>query len=317
MTIRHTVLITTSTFGVYDQGPIETLKKSGLIPILNPNNRKLNYQESINLIVKHRPIGMVAGTEKIDRSLLEKSVSFLKIISRVGTGVENIDTDAAQELGILVYRTPDAPTNAVGELTIGLMLDVFRKISLADRKIRNLDWSPLMGNLLSSKTVGIVGWGRVGKFVANILANGFDSKIIFFDPFLSENEPKDSPFHMVDRLESLLSESDIVSLHVSGGQNSRHLIGHNELGLMKESSIIINTSRGSVIEENALISALQSGKIGGAGLDVFENEPYTGPLLGFDNVVLTMHMGSYARETRIRMEMEAVSNLISGLEREG
>lgn len=314
--MEKTIFASTSSFGNYDENPIRMIQKAGFVFVSNPLKRKLTQNESIRLLNQYKPVGLIAGTEKLDREIISGSKSFLKVISRAGVGLDNVDLEAARELDIGVYRTPDAPTEAVGELAVGLMLAVLRKISTADRLIRSGNWKALMGDLIFGKIVGVVGIGRVGRHVGKILSAGFGAKVIGFDPFYKLEWPNDICLKM-EMLNGLLRESDIVTIHIPGGAETKHLISRNEFNLMKKGAVIINTSRGGIIDEEALIDALNSNHIAGAGLDVFENEPYSGPLVEYDSVVLTMHMGSYAREARIKMECQAVENLLSGLKEKG
>jgi len=257
---------------------------------------------------------MIAGTEKITENVIKNAAS-LKVISRVGIGLDNIDLTAAKKYGVSVYNTPDAPTQAVAELTLALILSLYRGVGEADRNIRAGMWEPFMGRLLSGKTLGIVGLGRIGKKVA-ALAKAFEVSIVAAEPtpdykFASEYGIK------LKSLKEVLKESDIITLHVPLSKETCHMIGEAEFALMKKDSIIINTSRGGLINEDALIMALKSGHLSGAALDTFEKEPYDGPLKNFNNVILTPHIGSYAKEARIKMENEAVKNLIKGLKEKG
>lgn len=309
------VLITTSTFGVYGDAPLRLLEKNGFQPVLNPHKRKIQAEELRVLLEQHHPVALLAGTEKVGREALKASSGFLRVISRVGVGMDNVDVDAAKEFGVKVFRTADAPTAAVAELTVGLMLAVLRKIARADREIRQGKWSPLMGALLCRKTVGMAGVGRIGSAVSKILLKGFGARVIGYDPHLSEEQWERSGVDWVTSFELLLEKSDIVTLHLplSG---SGAVIGAREMQRMKKGAILINTSRGGLVDEMALCQALASGHLGGAGLDVFEKEPYAGPLTDCETVVATMHMGSYAAESRIQMEMEAVENFLVGIREE-
>jgi D-3-phosphoglycerate dehydrogenase len=226
--------------------------------------------------------------------------------------LDSVDLDAAADLNITVCRTPDAPARAVAELTLALILSVIRNVAAADRSIRDGAWQPRMGSLLAQKTVGLVGGGRVGERVAR-LVQAFGARVLVHDPAL---EGSTCEYELVD-LPSLLGRSDIVSLHLPYSDETHHMIGDAQLAAMREGSILINTSRGGLIDEDALVHVMVSGKLGGVGLDVFEHEPYEGPLTGLDTAVLTAHMGSYARETRLAMEQEALDNLLGALEQEG
>ena len=301
------ILISSSSFGI-DESAIETLKKVGFRVVLNPYNRKLEFDEFAELIKD--AFGLIAGTEKITEDLLERAKS-LKVISRYGIGLDNIDLEAAKRRRIVVCNTPDAPTQAVAELTLALILNLYRRIGEVDRNLRSGKWTPLMGRLLSGKTLGIIGLGRIGKALVK-LVQPFELKIIAHEPY-PDNEFVSSYGVELASLEKVLFESDIVSLHAPLTEETYHLIGRAGLALMKSDAIIVNTARGSLIDEEALIEALEKGIIGGAALDVFEEEPYSGKLKNFDNVILTPHIGTYAMETRIRMEREAVENLLNAL----
>ncbi len=300
------VAITTTSFAKDSRKPLEILENSGFEIILNPHGRKLESAELVDLC--EGALGIIAGTERIDADTLGKLKS-LKVISRCGVGIENVDLKAAKNLGIKVCNTPDAPTLSVAELTIGLMLNLLRKIGAMDRAIRAGKWSKLNGNLISGKKVGIVGFGRIGKKVAGLLG-AFGCEIKFADPLVQDGTMGCAKLSLGD----LLAWADIVSIHVSAGDR---LVSGSELALMKKSALVLNLSRGGVIDEDALYNALKNGKIAGAALDVFEKEPYNGPFKGLDNVILTPHIGSYAVESRVEMEMQAAQNLIDGLRDNG
>lgn len=296
------VTITTTSFGKYDEKPIVLLKNKGFEVVLNPYERKLKESEIVELC--EGSTGIVAGTETLDAGILKKLPN-LKAVSRCGTGLDNVDLEAAERLGIKVFNTPDAPTLAVAELTVGLMLDLLRKVSHMDRKLREDQWQKRMGNLLCGKKVGIKGFGRIGKKVA-LLLKPFGCEIVYADPIVEDGT---LGFRRLS-LEDLLSWADIISIHVSV---SERLIGEKEFQLMKKGAWLVNTSRGGVVDESILYEYLKNGYLSGAALDVFEEEPYNGPLKELDNVILTPHIGSYAKEARVEMEMQAVVNLLKGL----
>ena len=189
-------------------------------------------------------------------------------------------------------------------MAIGLILSALRKIPLADRLIRRNQWTAQTGNLLGGKTLGLVGCGRIGGKVAE-LASAFGAEVIIFDPFVQSV----SCGRKVETLDDVLSNADIVSLHLPGSDETHHLIGVEQMEQMKSTALLVNTSRGSLIDEEALVNALKLGELAGAALDVFETEPYEGELAILDNVVLTAHMGSRAAESRQNMEREAAANL--------
>jgi D-3-phosphoglycerate dehydrogenase len=298
------VLITTSSFGQ----PKELVEKAGYAVALNPHKRKLTEAEVTALLAEHKPVGMIAGVEPLTAAVLEAAASHLKVVSRCGVGLDSVDLAAASRLGIKVLSTPDAPSPAVAELAVALMLDCSRKVSEADRALRAGKWQALQGRLLGDKTVGVLGLGRIGSRVCRILS-GFGCSVLGYDPAESAGVPG------VDKVsfDEVLAESDIVTLHLPITDGTRHLIDAQRLSKMKKGSILINCARGGLVDEKALADALASGQIAAAGLDCFENEPYTGPLTSLPNVVLTAHMGSAAQECRGRMENEAALNLLGGL----
>jgi len=297
------ICISTTSFGEYDKSYLKLCESKGYELILNPYGRKVKPEELIGLAKE--AVGLIAGTESITEEVLTKLTN-LKVISRCGVGMETVDLDAAKRLGIKVFNTPDAPTLAVAELTVGLILSLLRKISLTGMAVKNGKWQKLMGNLLSGKRVGIIGFGRIGKKVAELL-NCFDCEILFTDPLVIESK---GSFKSVP-IEKLLKDSDIVSIHVSANDK---ILGLKELKMMKRGAWLINTSRGEVVDEGALYEVLKGGHLSGAALDVFAQEPYAGALLKLDNVILTPHVGSYAKESRVEMERQSVENLLKGLE---
>lgn len=300
------VLISTSSFGEFDATPLEMLKAAGLEVQLNPYHRTLTREESVNLGAPAE--GLIAGTETLDKELLEK-LKHLRVISRCGAGLDNVDLNAAKKRGIQVFNTPYGPTIAVAELTVALILSLLRHIPRMDREIRHGKWQKRMGYLLKGKNVGIIGFGKIGQKVADLLM-GLGAKIAYYDPAVNLSKPGCA----AKSLDELLACSDIVAIHASGKEL---LLGHEELRKMRKGSWLVNCARGGLVDEKALYQLLKEGWLSGAALDVFEKEPYEGPLRDLDNVILTPHIGSYAVEARVEMEVQAVKNLIEGLERTG
>ena len=306
------ILITPSIFGKDDSTPLSSLRNAGYEAIINPYGRKLTEDEVLNLLLELKPVGIIAGVEPLTARVLQQAKG-LRVISRCGAGLENVDLDAARSLGIIVTNTPDAPTQAVAELTIGLIFNLLRRISFLDRELREGKWTKETGSLVRDKKVGIIGLGRIGKRVAEILL-ALGAKVAGTDIQPDYGWLQKSQVSLLS-LEELLKQSDILCLHVSHAASNKDLIGRKELETMPEGAYLINTSRGEVIDHDALYSVLTSGHLSGAALDVFDQEPYTGPLTRLDNVVLTPHIGSYAKETRLEMETQAVKNLLSALNR--
>ena len=304
------ILFTTSTFDQKECHELIELQQRGFELVFNPHKRRLSECE-VRELLDPQVVAILAGVEPLTRNVLSGALG-LKVVSRCGVGLDSVDLMAASELDIVVRNTPDAPSLPVAELALAQMLNLLRHVSCADRTIRSGKWSPLMGALLSNKTIGIVGFGRVGRQLTKVLA-GFDVNILIADPNTSLGAINGNI--KKTELDSLLVNSDIVSLHLPYTPESHHIIDSRALGLMRNNAYLINISRGGLVDEVALADALMSGVLAGAALDVFEDEPYAGPLLQFDNVVLTSHMGSYAKESRARMEQEAVSNLFIELKK--
>lgn len=255
---------------------------------------------------------------RFDREFISK-LDAVKVISNFAVGYNNVDIDAATEKGIAVTNTPGVLTDATADLTFGLLLAASRRIVEGDKLIRSRKfrgWTPLLmlGHEVSGKTIGIIGGGRIGAAVA-ARAKGFGMKILY-----SSHRPNteiDALGGTFVALETLLAESDFVSLNVPLNDETRGMIGKREIGVMKSSAILINTARGEVVDEKALIAALKKNRIAGAGLDVYVNEPNVNPaFLKLDNVVLAPHLGSSTLETRARMSELAALNAIAILKGE-
>jgi len=299
------VAISTSSFGKESPRPLELLRDAGFEVRANPHGRTLTTDES--RLHLDGVIGLVAGTEKLTGELLRK-LPALKCISRVGVGMDSVDQAAAKELGIVVVNTPEAHVDAVAELTLAGLLSLLRKVPTSDASIRSGGFEKPMGRLLGGKTVGLLGFGRVGRRFAQLLS-GFGVTLLAYDPQVTTAI---AGVELVD-LASLVSRSDVVSLHLPFSAAAKNLIGAPQLAAMKPDAIVVNTSRGGLIDEAALLAFLEANPKAGAYLDCFEKEPYTGPLAKLPNVVSTAHIGSYAREARVRMEVEAVENLLRSL----
>ena len=304
------VQITTSSFDLNNFVESELLASAKIEIALNPMKSRLTESQVTELLTND-VVGMIAGLEPLNGNVL-RSAKTLKVIVRCGTGLDSVDLDVARELGIEVYNTPNAPARAVAEFTIGHMLNALRHISATDHSLREGSWTPTMGSLLGTKKVGLIGFGRIGKMVSELLL-AFGASVQAFDPIVSSTN---SQVEMCD-LQTLLASSDIISLHVPYSTATHHLINAKALSLMKPLAILVNISRGGLIDEDALFNSLTSNRIAGAALDCFENEPYTGPLRTLPNVCSTSHMGSYARETRDQMEIEASTALVAGLKKHG
>ena len=303
------VLITTSSFSLGNFAQAKSLHDAGISIEVNPHGRRLSEDEVAELVATD-VIAILAGLEPLTDRVLSNAKS-LRVIARCGTGLDSVDLHAASRLGIDVFNTPDAPTQAVAELTIAHMLNSLRHISTTDSNMRSGKWTPTMGSLLATKTVGLIGVGRIGSAVAK-LAQAFGARVIGFDPVVSSHNSVE-----LLSLDEVLDQADIVSLHVPINDQTHHIVNASAISRMKPGSIVVNVSRGGLIDESALHDALKSQHLSGAALDCFEDEPYSGPLLQIPGVRVTAHMGSYARETRDLMEVEASTNLVNGLRKRG
>jgi len=308
------IVISTSSFAPESLAAASRLVEAGFRLETNPWRRRLGEAEIAELLAGDA-VGLIAGVEPLT-ALVFDSASALRVVSRCGVGLDSVDLEAARRHGIRVSNTPDAPTQPVAELAVAHMLDLLRGVSRCDRQVRAGQWQPRMGGLLQGRVVGLLGFGRIGRRVAGLLA-GFGASLLVSDPALSEPSERLPGGASVVGLDRLLRESDIVSLHVPYGSGTHHIIDREALSLMKPTALLVNVSRGGLIDEVALHEALVSERLAGAGLDVFESEPYSGPLAALDSVLITAHMGSYAQEARVAMEREAVANLIAGLEETG
>lgn len=295
------VLIGPSSFAALDKAPLELLLSQGFEVIDNPFKRKLTKKELSDLLPG--VYGLIAGLETLDREVMERSD--LKVISRVGSGLSNVDLAAAKELGVQVYYTPQGPTLAVAELTVGVLLSLLRQIPQMNQAMHERQWQKIIGSQLFGKTVAIIGFGMIGRHVGGLL-KAFGVHVVATDPNLTEPSD-DTP---ILSLRDALSSADVVILHCSGDSV---VLSEKEFEIMKNGVVLLNAARGGLIDESALLKALDRGKVSGAWLDTFAVEPYDGPLCDYPNVVLTPHVGSYTAECRRQMELEAAENLIRGL----
>lgn len=301
------VFISTSSFGVLDTAPLDRLASAGIVVSLNPHGRALTEDEILGFLAGID--GLVAGTEPLTAKVFAERPG-LKVVSRVGTGLDSVDLGAAEARGVRVYNTPEAPASAVAEFTVGVLLALLRRIALSDRRMHAGEWRKEMGASLCGRRVLVVGYGRIGRRVAGALSY-LGAEVTAYDPHLAEDPDYDAC--SAADLDEALSSADVLALHLSYSPACHHLIDARRMDLMPPGAVIVNTSRGGLVDEDALGERLADGRLGGAALDVFEREPYAGPLAEFDNVVLTPHIGGYAAECRVAMEREAVENLLEGL----
>jgi D-3-phosphoglycerate dehydrogenase len=284
------------------------LREAGFQVDLNLN---LNPEHLEKTIAEYDAV-IVRGRTKITAAVLNAGVK-LRAVARSGVGLDNIDLEAAKKKSVTVISTPAAPTTSVAELVIGLMLSVLRKISQGDRAMKEGRWikNELMGSELGSKTIGVVGAaGRIGLEVAKIAVHGFGAKVIGYDVIPLEEKAKQIGFRTVPTITELLSESDIVTIHVPSLPSTHNLFNEKVIGDMKRGAILINASRGDIVDGESLLHALKSGKLSGAGLDVFHNEPpiekWEKELIELTCVVCTPHIGAQTVECQ-RLESTMVA----------
>lgn len=302
------ILLSPSSFGRISTSPIDLLTQAGYEVVENPYGRKLTEDEVIELA--SGCVGIVAGVESLSRYVID-ALPDLKCISRVGVGMDNVDLEYAKEKGIIVVNTPDGPTRAVAELTLGMILALLRRIPQADSAMKQRIWQKETGNLLFEKQIGIIGLGRIGRMVAELF-RALGNSVMGYDPFPNEEWACHNGIRL-SSFEDVLCKADILTLHIPGNKDKSAVITKDCLGKMKNGAFLINLSRGGVVDEDALLNALKSQKLTGASIDVYMSEPYTGQLCDLDNVVLTPHLGSYAKEGKLKMETDASLNLIESL----
>jgi D-3-phosphoglycerate dehydrogenase len=300
------VLITTVPFGDKNRLPIEQLEAAGIEYLINPIGRKLKEDELAEMVTDFDVL--IAGTEPITDKVMSRA-SRLKLISRVGIGLDSVDLLAAEQREIQVSYTPDAPAPAVAELAIGLMLTSLRSIHVANLQMHRGEWHRHFGRRIPEVTIGIIGAGRIGGRVLNLLAGFGNPRILANDSYPKLKGPFELELKWVSK-EQIYSEADVISLHVPLTVQTKNMIRRKQLQQMKPDAVIINTSRGGIVNEHDLAEVLNAGHLSGAAVDVFEQEPYTGILAQIDRCLLTSHMGSMSVDCRTRMEIEATEEAV-------
>ncbi|MEY4401399.1 MAG: hypothetical protein RL072_1264 [Actinomycetota bacterium] len=279
----------------------------GIKVVCNESGKRLSEDQ----LIATKPVncvGIIAGLEPLSTRVLDHYPE-LKVISRLGAGLDTVDLDAARRRGVSVLGTPDATTDAVAELTIGLMINSLRGIATSDRNMHSKTWTPVTGGLIKGRTVGIVGFGRIGRRVAE-LVEAFGARVVYYDPFAQGRDERSVTMH------ELLAESDILTLHTPLNDQTRGLLGAGEISRLKHGCIVVNVARGGLVDEKALASAVHTGRLK-AAVDCFVDEPYSGALCDEPDAVLTAHMGSLTAETRTLMEVTAARQLIAELRKHG
>ena len=295
---------------------VEARLKTHFTVALNPNDVPFEKGKLIKAMAKADGILCTLGDQMDAEVLAANGDRNAKIIANFGVGTNHIDTETAEDLGVVVTNTPGVLDDATADLAMALILASTRRMSMHESRLRRGDWTGFdivsgLGTSLRGKTLGVIGMGRIGTAVAHRAYYGFGMNVLYFNrskvlvPSLPEAKAAGS-------IEAVMAQADVISLHVPGDAENKHLINAKRISLMKPEAHLVNTARGDVIDEAALIEALQSGAIAGAGLDVFEAEPAVPEALrALDNVTLLPHIGSATLETRIAMGMLAVDNLVA------
>ena len=300
------VFISTAPFGSPNPFPIELLNSNNVDFETNQLGRKLTSNELATMIGDAEVL--IAGTETISEEVL-RSAKNLKLISRVGIGLDSVDLLAAERLGIKVCYTPDAPAPAVAELTIGHMLCLLRHTHVANNQLHAGQWKRHFGRRIAEVTIGVIGVGRIGGRVLRRLAAFGSPRILVNDLSAKSNVADQLKLEWVDK-ETIYRESDIVTVHLPLTSITKNMIRAEQLQLMKPDAAIINTSRGGIVNEADLARLMKEGHLSGAAIDVFDVEPYFGELAEIERCLLTAHMGSMSLDCRSRMEIEATEEAV-------
>lgn len=308
---KFKVVITTPTFAKFSDEPIEILSSANceIITVSGAPDPELKK------IIRDAD-AIIVGLEKITAEIINTAQK-LKIIAKHGVGVDNIDINAAKACRVIITNCPGANADAVADHTLGLMIAVSRQTVTADSQVRAGNWPKLFGIELTKKTFGVIGIGAVGKsFILRL--SGFDPVILGYDMFI-DNDFCSSHDINVTNIDDIVAKSDFISIHVPLTHDTYGLISRSRLQAMKSTAILINTARGGIVDEKALVEALQNGWIAGAALDVFEEEPLPieSPLRNAPNLVLTPHIGGYTREALTRTSIMAAKSVVDVLSNKG
>lgn len=299
------VLQALSTFAENGPEPRELLEGAGYEVVYNPYGRRLTRDEIVELGADCE--GVLAGVEPYDAEVIERMPS-LRVISRAGVGTDAIDHEAAAARGIVVRNTPDVVIAPVAELALAMAFDLLKRVTWHTERLKARDWTKATGHMLDGSTVAVVGLGRIGRRVAELF-RVLGAEVVGVDPAPDAQWAAACGVTVVPLAEALAS-ADVVTLHLTAEE---FRLGTAEFAAMKPGAILLNLARGRYVDEDALYEALSSGRLGGAGLDVFPEEPYAGKLCDLENVVLTPHVATLTVESRLAMEVACVRNLIEEL----
>jgi D-3-phosphoglycerate dehydrogenase / 2-oxoglutarate reductase len=299
-------LITTVPFAHSNRLPLELLESAHIAYRINPLGRRLKEDELAGMVGDADVL--IAGTEPITAQVMSRAPR-LRLISRVGIGLDSVDLIAARQRNIAVCYTPDAPAPAVAELAFGLMLSLLRSVHVANLELHAGQWHRHMGRRLAEVTVGVIGTGRIGARVLRRIPAFGTPRVLVND---LKPDPKLVPELKLEWVskDEIYRSADVISLHVPLTAQTHNMIGRAQLLQMKPDALLINTSRGGIINEQELAQVMKSGHLGGAAIDVFAHEPYGGELSGIPRCLLTAHMGSMSVDCRTRMEIEATEEVV-------
>jgi len=299
------ILLATYPLGATGKKPLKLLEQTGWELVFNPHQRRLKPHDVTDLLQDID--GVIAGTESYNSETL-RNANRLQVISRVGIGLDSVDLKHCRDNNIQVTYTPDAPSQAVAELTVANILNLLRHIHQSDRSVREGAWNRFVGRLVQETTIGVIGVGRIGSRVIRLL-EPFHPTIMAndIDPNVYGTQMPNTKWCPA---EDVIRKADVITLHIPLNIENHYFLNRDMISQMKTGAFLINTSRGRIVDTEALTDALVQNHLGGAALDVYENEPYEGPLTKFDNVVLTAHIASSARQSRYLMELGAVEDCI-------
>lgn len=299
------ILLATYPFGATGKKPLEFLEQTGWELVFNPHQRRLKPHDVEELLQDIDAV--VAGTEPYNSETL-RNANRLQVISRVGVGLDSVDLEYCRDNNIQVTYTPDAPSQAVAELTVANILNLLRHIHRSDRSVREGVWNRFMGRLVQEATIGIIGVGRIGSRVIRLLEP--------FGPAILANDTdhnvygKQMPNTKWCPIEDIVRTADMITFHIPMCAKNHHFVSRSLIAQMKTGALLINTSRGVIVNTEALTDALVQKHLSGAALDVYEDEPYEGLLTRLDNVILTAHIGASTRHSRYLMELGAAEDCI-------
>ncbi len=294
----------------------ETKARELFDAVMNEDDHKMSAEELKAAMLDADAVCPTVSDLRIDADILNVEPRRCQILANFGVGFDNIDVEAAKKAGVIVTNTPEVLTDCTADIAMALMLNVARRTGEGERLVRGKKWTGwcpthMLATKVTGKKLGCIGFGRIAQAVAQKGHFGFDMKISFYDPYPPADETIEKfKATCCDTIEDLLKDADFVSLHCPGGKENANLINAERLSLMQDHAFLINTARGDVVDEVALVDALKNGVIAGAGLDVYAKEPtVTEALLAMENVVLAPHLGSATTETRVAMGLRALSNV--------